>query len=98
VAGLASDLEGNAVGGGVLELEGGGREVVEILVEEIVGRLGNVGEGGDRHDCDVWYLDNYESLKKGCDEDEDGDGGEVGVVSAAAQVMTDPDDDEYDPT
>lgn len=35
VAGLASDLEGNAVGGGVLELEGGGREVVEILVEEL---------------------------------------------------------------
>jgi hypothetical protein len=35
VAGLASDLEGNAVGSGVLELEGGGREVVEILVEEL---------------------------------------------------------------
>lgn len=35
MAGLASDLEGNAVGGGVLELEGGGREVVEILVEEL---------------------------------------------------------------
>lgn len=36
VAGLASDLEGNAVGGGVLELEGGGSEVVEILVEELL--------------------------------------------------------------
>jgi hypothetical protein len=35
VAGLASDLEGNAVGSGVLELEGGSREVVEILVEEL---------------------------------------------------------------
>lgn len=35
VAGLAGDLEGNAVGGGVLELKGGGREVVEILVEEL---------------------------------------------------------------
>lgn len=35
VAGLASDLEGNTVGGGILELEGGGREVVEVLVEEL---------------------------------------------------------------
>lgn len=35
VAGLASDLEGHAVGGGVLELEGSGREVVEVLVEEL---------------------------------------------------------------
>lgn len=35
MAGLASDLEGNAVGGGVLEFEGGGGEVVEILVEEL---------------------------------------------------------------
>lgn len=35
MAGLAGDLEGNAVGGGVLELKGGGREVVEILVEEL---------------------------------------------------------------
>jgi hypothetical protein len=37
VAGLASDLEGDTVGGGVLELEGGGREVVEILVKELGG-------------------------------------------------------------
>jgi hypothetical protein len=35
VAGLASDLEGNAVRGGVLELKGGSREMVEILVEEL---------------------------------------------------------------
>lgn len=35
VAGLASHLEGNAIGSGVLELEGGGREVVEVLVEEL---------------------------------------------------------------
>lgn len=35
MAGLASDLESNTVGGGVLELEGGGREVVEILVKEL---------------------------------------------------------------
>jgi hypothetical protein len=35
VAGLASDLEGNAIGGSVLELEGGGGQVVEILVEEL---------------------------------------------------------------
>lgn len=35
MAGLAGDLEGDTVGGGVLELEGGGREVVEILVEEL---------------------------------------------------------------
>lgn len=35
MAGLASDLEGNTVGGGILELEGGGREVVEVLVEEL---------------------------------------------------------------
>lgn len=36
MAGLASDLEGNAVGGSVLELEGGGGKVVEILVEELL--------------------------------------------------------------
>lgn len=35
MAGLASDLEGDAVGGSVLELEGGGSEVVEVLVEEL---------------------------------------------------------------
>jgi hypothetical protein len=35
VAGLASHLERDTIGGGVLELEGGGREVVEILVEEL---------------------------------------------------------------
>ena len=35
VAGLASHLEGNAIGSGVLELEGGGREVVEVLVEQL---------------------------------------------------------------
>ena len=35
MAGLAGDLEGNAVGSGVLELKGGSREVVEILVEEL---------------------------------------------------------------
>lgn len=40
MAGLASDLEGNAVGGGVLELKGGGREVVEILVEELYHQRG----------------------------------------------------------
>ena len=40
MAGLASDLEGNTVGGGVLELEGGGREVVEILVEELYHQRG----------------------------------------------------------
>ena len=35
MAGLASDLEGNTVGGDVLELEGGGRKMVEILVKEL---------------------------------------------------------------
>jgi hypothetical protein len=35
VAGLAGHLEGDAIGSGVLELEGGGREVVEILVQEL---------------------------------------------------------------
>lgn len=35
MARLASNLESNTVGGGVLELEGGGREMVEILVEEL---------------------------------------------------------------
>lgn len=94
MAGLAGHLEGNAIGSSVLELEGGGGQVVEVLVEElygakksrsaafvaevssrapsrgakqepsketrkkknqlersayVVGRLGNVGEGGDRH-------------------------------------------------
>jgi hypothetical protein len=35
VARLAGNLESNTVGGGVLELEGRGREMVEILVEEL---------------------------------------------------------------
>ena len=35
MAGLAGHLEGDAIGSGVLELEGGGREVVEILVQEL---------------------------------------------------------------
>lgn len=35
MAGLASHLESDTIGSGVLELEGGGREVVEILVEEL---------------------------------------------------------------
>lgn len=39
MAGLAGDLEGNAVGGGVLELKGAGGKVVEILVQEL-SRLG----------------------------------------------------------
>lgn len=38
VAGLAGHLEGDAIGSGVLELEGGSREVVEILVEELYKR------------------------------------------------------------
>lgn len=133
VAGLASDLEGNAVGGGVLELEGGGREVVEILVQElhdganesrprsadanqrrsikcalfsvsrlrrlshplcrkscvlaklgerggiagapreayIVGRLGNVGEGRNRHDCGL-SLGWDENMGKGRMDEDDG--------------------------
>jgi len=105
VAGLASDLEGDAIGGGVLELKGGGGQVVEVLVEKlqsrrgvlasanrprsrplpsrnaelrsslgpwssatrkqsegqqdsratyVVRRLGDVGEGGDRHDGRLW--------------------------------------------
>jgi hypothetical protein len=35
VAGLAGHLESDAIGSGVLELKGGGREVVEILVKEL---------------------------------------------------------------
>lgn len=35
VAGLASHLEGNAIGSSVLELKGGGGQVVEVLVEEL---------------------------------------------------------------
>lgn len=35
MARLARHLEGDAIGGGVPELKGGGREVVEILVEEL---------------------------------------------------------------
>lgn len=35
MGGLSGHLEGNAIGGGVLELKGGGSEVVEILVEEL---------------------------------------------------------------
>lgn len=35
MAGLASHLEGNAIGSCVLELKGGGGQVVEVLVEEL---------------------------------------------------------------
>ena len=35
MAALASDLEGDIVGGVALHLEGAGREVVEVLVEEL---------------------------------------------------------------
>lgn len=35
MAGLAGHLEGDAIGSSVLELEGSGVEVVEILVEEL---------------------------------------------------------------
>jgi hypothetical protein len=35
VAALASDLEGDIVGSVALDLEGAGREVVEVLVEEL---------------------------------------------------------------
>lgn len=35
MAGLASHLEGDAIRGGVLELDSSGRKVVEILVEEL---------------------------------------------------------------
>ncbi len=35
VASLARHLESDAIGSGVLELKGGGREVIEILVEEL---------------------------------------------------------------
>ena len=37
VAALASDLEGDIVGGVALDLEGSGRQVVEVLVEELEG-------------------------------------------------------------
>ena len=37
MAALASDLEGDIVGGVALDLEGAGRQVVEILVEELEG-------------------------------------------------------------
>ena len=37
VAALASDLEGDIVGGVALDLEGAGRQVVEVLVEELEG-------------------------------------------------------------
>ena len=35
VAGLAGHLEGDAIGSSVLELEGSGVEVVEVLVQEL---------------------------------------------------------------
>jgi hypothetical protein len=35
VAALASDLEGNIVGGVALDLDGSGSEVVEVLVEQL---------------------------------------------------------------
>lgn len=38
MAGLAGDLEGNTVGGGILELKGAGGKVVEILAKELLGR------------------------------------------------------------
>lgn len=37
VAALASHLEGNVVGGVALDLDGTGREVVEVLVEQLEG-------------------------------------------------------------
>ena len=37
VARLARDLEGDIVGGVALDLEGAGREVVEVLVQELQG-------------------------------------------------------------
>lgn len=38
VAALASNLEGNIVGGVALDLDGGGGEVVEVLVEQLEGQ------------------------------------------------------------
>lgn len=38
VAALASNLEGNVVGGVALDLDGGGGEVVEVLVEQLEGQ------------------------------------------------------------
>jgi hypothetical protein len=35
MAALASHLEGNIVGGVALDLEGSGRQVVEVLVQEL---------------------------------------------------------------
>lgn len=35
VAALASDLEGNIVGGVALDLDGAGRQVVEVLVQQL---------------------------------------------------------------
>lgn len=38
VAALASDLEGDVVGGVALDLDGTGRDVVEVLVEQLEGK------------------------------------------------------------
>lgn len=43
MAALASDLEGNIVGGVALNLDGGGREVVEVLVEQLEGQTNTEG-------------------------------------------------------
>ncbi len=43
VAALASDLEGDIVGRVALDLDGAGREVVEVLVQQL--RRGNVSRG-----------------------------------------------------
>jgi hypothetical protein len=44
VAGLAGHLEGDAIGSGVLELEGGSVKVVEVLVEELrITKVSHVG-------------------------------------------------------
>jgi len=42
VAALASDLEGNIVGGVALELNGTSRKVVEVLVEQLNGARRNM--------------------------------------------------------
>lgn len=38
MAALASHLEGNIVGGVALDLDGAGRQVVEVLVEQLEGK------------------------------------------------------------
>ena len=62
MAALASDLEGNIVGGVALDLEGTGREVVEVLVEELDDAVWLDGKQCAERGQSFGRIDKYASL------------------------------------